>query len=67
VHIHDYCGFLEAKQPWEKAVVCSIEHGNVVSKNILNSCKEFILKKIDQGQQLIQGSTHGHVELRYVA
>ncbi|CAM6072962.1 unnamed protein product [Sphagnum tenellum] len=38
-----------------KAVVHSIEHRSIISKSILNPCKDFMMKKIDGGQRLIQG------------
>ncbi len=38
-----------------KGVVRSIEHRSTISKRILNPCKDFTMKKIAGGQQLIQG------------
>jgi hypothetical protein len=43
------------KTTLRKAVVNSIEHRSTISKSILNPCKDFIMKKIDGGQRLIQG------------
>ncbi|KAH9566189.1 hypothetical protein CY35_04G117700 [Sphagnum magellanicum] len=51
-----FCGFPYAgKTTLRKAVVRSIEHRNTISKSILNPCKDFMMKKIDGGQWLIQG------------
>jgi hypothetical protein len=57
VRIHDYCGFFVGKTTLRKAVVRSIEHKSVINKSIINPCKDFMLKKIDEGQRLIQGTT----------
>ncbi|KAH8965359.1 hypothetical protein BDL97_04G115000 [Sphagnum fallax] len=47
-----FCGSPYAgKTTLRKAVVRSIEH-----KSILNPCKDFMMKKIDGGQRLIQGN-----------
>jgi hypothetical protein len=43
------------KTTLRKAVVHSIEHRSIISKSILNPCKDFMMKKIDGGQRLIQG------------
>ncbi|KAH9566201.1 hypothetical protein CY35_04G118800 [Sphagnum magellanicum] len=51
-----FCGFPYAgKTTLRKAVVRSIEHRSMISKSILNPCKDFMMKKIDGGQRLIQG------------
>ncbi|CAK9272304.1 unnamed protein product [Sphagnum jensenii] len=52
-----FCGSPYAgKTTLRKAVVRSIEHRNTISKSILNPCKDFMMKKIDGGQRLIQGN-----------
>jgi hypothetical protein len=43
------------KTTLRKAVVYSIEHRSIISKSILNPCKDFMMKRIDEGQWLIQG------------
>jgi hypothetical protein len=43
------------KTTLRKAVVRSIQHRSTISKSILNPCKDFMMKTIDGGQQLIQG------------
>ncbi|CAK9224936.1 unnamed protein product [Sphagnum troendelagicum] len=51
-----FCGYPYAsKTTLRKAVIRSIEHRNMISKSILNPCKDFMMKKIDGGQRLIQG------------
>ncbi|CAK9272298.1 unnamed protein product [Sphagnum jensenii] len=51
-----FCGSPYAgKTTLRKAVVRSIEHRNMISKSILNPCKDFMMKKIDGAQRLIQG------------
>ncbi|CAM6036992.1 unnamed protein product [Sphagnum compactum] len=51
-----FCGFpFAGKTTLRKAVVRSIEHRSTINKNILNPCKDFMLKKIDEAQRLIQG------------
>jgi hypothetical protein len=45
------------KTTLRKAVVRSIEHKSAINKSILNPCKDFMLKKMDGGQRLIQGTT----------
>ncbi|CAM6023302.1 unnamed protein product, partial [Sphagnum balticum] len=53
------------KTTLRKAVVRSIKHRSRISRSILNPCKDFMMKKIDGVQRLIQGSkqlthrTHG--------
>ncbi len=39
----------------KKAVVRSMERRSAISKSILNPCKDFMMEKIDGGQQLVQG------------
>jgi GTPase SAR1 family protein len=62
-----FCGFPYAgKTTLRKAVVRSIEHRSTISKSILNPCKDFMMKKIDGGQRLIQGGkqlTHRTLEV----
>ncbi|KAH8965360.1 hypothetical protein BDL97_04G115100 [Sphagnum fallax] len=51
-----FCGSPYAgKTTLRKAVVHSMEHRSIISKSILNPCKDFMMKKIDGGQRLIQG------------
>ncbi|KAH9566191.1 hypothetical protein CY35_04G117900 [Sphagnum magellanicum] len=51
-----FCGFPYAgKTTLRKSVVRSIERRSTINKSILNPCKDFMMKKIDGGQQLIQG------------
>ncbi|KAH9566186.1 hypothetical protein CY35_04G117400 [Sphagnum magellanicum] len=51
-----FCGFPYAgKTTLRKSVVRSIEHKSTINKSILNPCKDFMMKKIDGGQRLIQG------------
>jgi hypothetical protein len=43
------------KTTLRKAVIRSSEHISTISESILNPCKDFMMKKIDEGQRLIQG------------
>jgi hypothetical protein len=43
------------KTTLRKSVVRSIERRSTINKSILNPCKDFMMKKIDGGQRLIQG------------